>query len=89
MMQRSEMADHKTLFDLIWDAHCIKHLDDGRDLIFVDRHVLQETTSAQAFNGLRKAQRAVRFPALTIATQDHLCQRGPVAPRTAIRRVVN
>ena len=77
MMQRSEMADHKTLFDLIWDAHCIKHLDDGRDLIFVDRHVLQETTSAQAFNGLRKAQRAVRFPALTIATQDHIVSTRP------------
>ena len=77
MMQKSLMADHKTLFDLIWDAHCIKKLDDGRDLIFVDRHVLQETTSAKAFSGLRKAQRSVLFPELTIATQDHIVSTQP------------
>ena len=70
-------ANHKTLFDLIWDAHCIKHLDDGRDLIFVDRHILQETTSAQAFSGLRKMGRGVRFSALTIATQDHIVSTQP------------
>ena len=66
-----------TLFDKIWNAHLIRHLDDGRDLVFVDRHVLQETTCAQAFDNLRKAGRSVRFPALTIATQDHIVSTKP------------
>lgn len=66
-----------TLFDKIWNAHLIRHLDDGRDLIFVDRHVLQETTSAQAFHNMRKAGRSVRYPALTIATQDHIVSTKP------------
>jgi len=66
-----------TLLDKIWNAHLIRHLDDGRDLIFVDRHVLQETTSAQAFHNMRKAGRSVRYPALTIATQDHIVSTKP------------
>jgi 3-isopropylmalate/(R)-2-methylmalate dehydratase large subunit len=66
-----------TLFDKIWNAHRIRHLDDGRDLIFVDRHVLQETTSAQAFDNLRKTGRSVRYPDLTVATQDHIVSTMP------------
>jgi 3-isopropylmalate/(R)-2-methylmalate dehydratase large subunit len=61
-----------TAFDKIWDSHCIARLDDGRDLVFVDRHVLQETTSAVAFAGLKREGRGVRHPELTIATQDHI-----------------
>jgi 3-isopropylmalate/(R)-2-methylmalate dehydratase large subunit len=67
----------KTVFEKIWTAHLIRRLDDGRDLIFVDRHVLQETTSAAAFEGLRKAGRGVRHPELTVATQDHIISTAP------------
>lgn len=66
-----------TLFEKIWNAHLVRRLDDGRDLIFVDRHVLQETTSAVAFDGLRRAGRAVRRPDLTVATQDHIVSTEP------------
>lgn len=66
-----------TVFDKIWDAHLIRQLDDGRQLIFVDRHVLQETTSARAFERLRTARRPVRFPELTLATQDHVISTEP------------
>jgi 3-isopropylmalate/(R)-2-methylmalate dehydratase large subunit len=62
----------RTLFDKIWDIHRIRSLDDGRDLIFVDRHLLQETTSAAAFDGLAEAGRKVAAPHLTFATQDHI-----------------
>lgn len=67
----------RTVFDKIWDAHRIRTLEDGRDLVFVDRHVLQETTSAQAFAGLARAGRRVRHPELTIATQDHILSTVP------------
>lgn len=67
----------RTLFDKIWDAHRIRTLEDGRDLVFVDRHVLQETTSAQAFDSLAKAGRRVPHPELTIATQDHIVSTAP------------
>ncbi|WP_037448303.1 3-isopropylmalate dehydratase large subunit [Skermanella stibiiresistens] len=60
------------MFDRIWDAHVVKRLEDDRDLVFVDRHVLQETTSAQAFEGLARAGRRVMHPELTVATQDHI-----------------
>jgi 3-isopropylmalate/(R)-2-methylmalate dehydratase large subunit len=66
-----------TVFDKIWDAHRIARLDDGRELVFVDRHVLQETTSAVAFAGLRREGRSVRHPELTIATQDHIVSTEP------------
>ena len=62
----------RSLFDKIWDFHRIRAMDDGRDLVFVDRHVLQETTSAAAFDGLAEMGRSVRFPGLTFATQDHI-----------------
>jgi hypothetical protein len=58
----------RSVFEKIWHGHLIKTLDDGRDLVFVDRHVLQET-SARAFENLKRAGRAVRHPELTVATQ--------------------
>jgi 3-isopropylmalate/(R)-2-methylmalate dehydratase large subunit len=67
----------RTLFDKIWDAHRIRRLDDGRDLVFVDRHILQETTSAAAFDELAEAGRTVRSPSLTYATQDHIVSTEP------------
>lgn len=71
------MAQARTLFAKIWDAHRVRALDETRDLIFVDRHILQETTSAAAFDGLAAAGRKVRHPELTIATQDHIVSTKP------------
>jgi 3-isopropylmalate/(R)-2-methylmalate dehydratase large subunit len=62
----------QSVFEKIWTAHRVRQLDDGRDLVFVDRHVLQETTSARAFDKLAKEGRPVRHPELTVATQDHI-----------------
>ena len=66
-----------SLFEKIWQAHLVKRLGDGRDLIFVDRHLLQETTSAIAFEGLSRNNRPVLHPELTIATQDHIVSTEP------------
>jgi 3-isopropylmalate/(R)-2-methylmalate dehydratase large subunit len=67
----------RSVFEKIWHSHLIKTLDDGRDLVFVDRHVLQETTSALAFENLKRAGRSVRHPELTVATQDHIVSTEP------------
>ncbi len=61
----------KTLFDKIWDAHLVKELPDKSALIYVDRHLVHEVTSPQAFEGLRLAGRSVRHPELCFATMDH------------------
>lgn len=60
----------KTLFEKIWDAHKVDEID-GRSLIYVDRHMVHEVTSPQAFDGLRMNKRKVRRPDLTFATMDH------------------
>jgi 3-isopropylmalate/(R)-2-methylmalate dehydratase large subunit len=67
----------RSLFDKIWRTHLIRSLDDGRDLVFVDRHILQETTSARAFENLTRKGRGVRHPELSIATQDHIVSTEP------------
>lgn len=61
----------KTLFDKIWDNHVVKSRPDGLDIIFIDRHLVHEVTSPQAFDGLRLAGRKLKHPELTIATMDH------------------
>jgi len=61
----------KTLFEKIWDAHVVVEKEDGPSLIYVDRHLVHEVTSPQAFEGLRMNNRSVRRPDLTIATMDH------------------
>jgi len=61
----------KTLFEKIWDRHVVTTLPDGTVLLYVDRHLLHEVTSPQAFEGLRLAGRRVRKPELTLATMDH------------------
>ncbi len=61
----------RTLLDKVWDAHVVRVLDDGRSLIYIDRHLVHEVTSPQAFAGLRLAGRPVRRPDLTFATVDH------------------
>jgi len=65
------MATAKTLYDKIWDSHVIDVQDDGTALIFIDRHIIHEITSAQAFDGLREAKRTVRHPELHILVPDH------------------
>ena len=61
----------RTLFEKIWDAHEIRASGDGQSLLYVDRHLVHEVTSPQAFEGLRASGRAVRRPDLTVATVDH------------------
>jgi len=60
----------KTLFEKIWDSHVVKE-GDGRSLLYVDRHLVHEVTSPQAFDGLRMNKRKVRRTDLTFATMDH------------------
>ncbi|HKL04484.1 MAG TPA: 3-isopropylmalate dehydratase large subunit [Roseovarius sp.] len=61
----------KTLYDKIWDAHLVHEADDGTSLLYIDRHLVHEVTSPQAFEGLRMAGRKVRKPENTIAVPDH------------------
>ena len=61
----------KTLFEKIWDEHVVVEKDKGPSLIYIDRHLVHEVTSPQAFDGLRMNNRKVRRPDLTIATMDH------------------
>ena len=61
----------RTLYDKIWDAHVVEARADGTDLIYIDRHLVHEVTSPQAFEGLRRAGRRVRRPDLTLAVPDH------------------
>jgi 3-isopropylmalate/(R)-2-methylmalate dehydratase large subunit len=65
------MAGPRTLFDKIWDSHVVSRQDDGTCLIYIDRHLVHEVTSPQAFEGLRMAKRKVRRPDLTLAVADH------------------
>ena len=61
----------KTLYDKIWDAHVAHEADDGTCLLYIDRHLVHEVTSPQAFEGLRMAGRKVHAPDKTIAVPDH------------------
>ena len=61
----------KTLYDKIWDHHLIDKQEDGTCLLYVDRHLVHEVTSPQAFEGLRLQKRKVRRPELTLAVPDH------------------
>ena len=61
----------KTLFEKIWESHIVVEKQNGPSLIYIDRHLIHEVTSPQAFDGLRMNKRKVRRPDLTIATMDH------------------
>ncbi|WP_323780991.1 3-isopropylmalate dehydratase large subunit [Thalassovita sp.] len=65
------MTAPKTLYDKIWDAHVADESEDGTCLLYIDRHLVHEVTSPQAFEGLRLAHRAVHAPDKTIAVPDH------------------
>src|SRR5215204_2616419 len=64
-------AKPRTLFDKIWDSHLVNRQADGTCLIYIDRHLVHEVTSPQAFEGLRLTGRKVRRPDLTLAVADH------------------
>ena len=66
---RAKMA--KTLYDKIWDDHLVDVQDDGTSLLYIDRHLIHEVTSPQAFEGLRMSGRKVRAPEKTLAVVDH------------------
>ena len=68
----------RTLYEKIWDAHIVARRDDGTCLLYIDRHLVHEVTSPQAFEGLRVAGRLVRRPDLTLAVPDHNL---PTTPR--------
>ncbi len=67
------MAQNKprTLFDKVWDSHVVERLPDGTCVLYIDRHLVHEVTSPQAFEGLRNAGRSVRRPDATLAVVDH------------------
>ena len=62
---------HRTLYDKIWNEHVVHQQKDGTTLLYVDRHLIHEVTSPQAFEGLRLSSRRVRKPNLTLAVADH------------------
>lgn len=61
----------KTLFDKVWDAHVVKHIDNGPDVFFIDRHFIHEVTSPVAFLGLKNRELNVMYANRTFATADH------------------
>jgi 3-isopropylmalate/(R)-2-methylmalate dehydratase large subunit len=65
------MAMPRTLYDKIWDDHLVEAREDGSCLLYIDRHLVHEVTSPQAFEGLRLAGRKVRSPEKTLAVVDH------------------
>lgn len=65
------MPEPRTLFDKIWDSHLVDAQDDGTCLLYIDRHLVHEVTSPQAFEGLRAAGRQVRRPEAVLAVADH------------------
>lgn len=65
------MTKPKTLFDKIWESHLVHQAEDGTSLIYIDRHLVHEVTSPQAFEGLRMANRKLRRPDATLAVADH------------------
>ena len=71
----------KTMFEKIWNLHLV-HEQDGNSIIYIDRHLVHEVTSPQAFEGLRLAGRRVLHPEATFAVPDHNI---PTVPFTTLR----
>ncbi len=65
------MTEPRTLYDKIWDEHVVNEQEDGTCLLYIDRHLVHEVTSPQAFEGLRNSGRGVRHPQRTLAVVDH------------------
>lgn len=64
----------KTLYDKVFQDHIVNEQEDGTCLIYIDRHLVHEVTSPQAFEGLKNASRSVRRPDCTLVTVDHVGQ---------------
>ena len=71
------MSAPRTLYDKIFDDHVVDRQDDGTCLLYIDRHLVHEVTSPQAFEGLRMAGRKVRHPERTLAVVDHTVPTSP------------
>jgi 3-isopropylmalate/(R)-2-methylmalate dehydratase large subunit len=65
------MSGPKTLFEKIWESHLVDVAEDGTSLLYIDRHLVHEVTSPQAFEGLRVSGRKVLRPEATLAVPDH------------------
>jgi 3-isopropylmalate/(R)-2-methylmalate dehydratase large subunit len=65
------MSGPRTLYDKIWDSHLVEMGADGTGLLYIDRHLIHEVTSPQAFEGLRMTGRKVHRPQATLAVPDH------------------
>ena len=65
------MSLKKTLFDKVWDSHVVQHIENGPDVLFIDRHMVHEVTSPVAFLGLKSRGIKVLHPEKTFATADH------------------
>ena len=65
------MSTKKTLFDKVWDSHVVRSIQNGPDVLFIDRHLVHEVTSPVAFRGLQSRNIKVKFPERTFATADH------------------
>ena len=61
----------KTLFDKVWDAHVVESIENGPDILYIDKHLIHEVTSPQAFDELKKREIPVFRPQQIIATVDH------------------
>lgn len=67
----------RTLFQKLWDSHVVRDLGGGRALVHIDRHLIHDVTSPQAFASMRERGRGVRHPELTFATADHIVSTAP------------
>ena len=65
------MGVKKTLFDKVWDSHVVHHIENGPDVLFIDRHMVHEVTSPVAFLGIKTRGISVMYPEKTFATADH------------------
>jgi 3-isopropylmalate/(R)-2-methylmalate dehydratase large subunit len=70
-MKPDQRMTARTLYDKVWDSHTVKTYDDGASLLYIDRHLVQEVSSPQAFDGLREMGRALRRPVAHVAVADH------------------
>ena len=71
MAHMNQQAQGRTLYDKIWDEHVIHTEEDGTSILYIDRHLVHEVTSPQAFEGLREAGRKVWRISSIVATADH------------------
>ena len=65
------MSSKKTLFDKVWDSHVVQRIENGPDVLFIDRHMVHEVTSPVAFLGIKNRGTSVMYPEKTFATADH------------------